>query len=101
MHGGINKMERKTKIIISLIVLIISSLSFLYIMNNMIKKNNQCINNPMLYVGEETYNFEQTLGSDLIPTCYCEGITWKVYFNKDGIYKENPLLKGGSTWEKE
>lgn len=85
-------MNQKTTYIIAVGVFILF-LIFAVVMMLLIKENSQCVASPLVY-GANTIETNDYL------MCSCQVGLQSFYFDKAGLYKENPLLsniqvKGG------
>jgi hypothetical protein len=83
--------QRTFYIIITATIIII--FTFAFMMALLIKENSRCVAEPLVYGARHIET------NDLL-LCSCQVGLQSFYFDKDGMYKENPLLsniqmKGG------
>ena len=69
----------------------------------LIRDNSQCSTNPLQFSAKLVEKGAQKVGINSSAICSCDIGNVRVYFDKDGVYSENPLLKGGNLtpWAKE
>lgn len=82
-------MNNRTIYIIAAITFIII-LAFAVVMVLLIKKNSECVGNPFTYAAQTVKDKE---GELINPLCSCQVGNDNFWFNNDGLYRENPLLK--------
>lgn len=75
--------------------MIFSALGFTFSMVKLIKENSECVQDPFTYVANRII-----IASDRIdvliaePVCKCDiGPAGAFYFDKEGIYKEDPRFE--------
>lgn len=76
------------------IAFVILSLIFGFVMAMMIKKNTQCIANPLVYGANHIKAIDPMTNITYYPMCSCKIANNDFYFDQDGLYNENPLLEG-------
>lgn len=74
-------------------VFVVLSCAFILIMAFIIRKNSECVANPFIYGAKKMYSLQPTTEIKTHPVCSCELGNINFYFDKDGTYNENPLLK--------
>lgn len=68
-------------------------LLFGVVMLVLINKNSQCVGNPLVYGVKQIETEDYVL-------CSCQVGPTNFYFDKDGLYKNNPLLQGINITER-
>ena len=86
-------MQVKDKSLIILLIIII--ILFGIVMLRLIKDNNTCSSNPLSYSAKLLEDKSKDLGINGYALCSCSIAHITIYFDKNGVYEENPLLKGG------
>lgn len=80
-------MDKKLLIIAAVTFIII--LAFGVVMAFLIKQNSECTQNPFVYGAK---NVKTQDGQPAFMVCSCQLEMGTFYFDKDGMYEENPLL---------
>lgn len=95
------KRKRNSIIIVIVVILWLSGLGFL--LSTTFKENSKCMKAPLQYSAELMEKAGEKSNINGIALCSCDIGNVRVYFDKDGVYSENPLLKGGNLtlWAKE
>ena len=86
-------MEIKKRICLILILVVICIMAFIFVLAKLVKENNQCMENLFVY-GANT--IVDNKGEIVYTLCFCPVGESGFYFDKDGMYKENPNLKHSS-----
>lgn len=95
--------RKRNKIILIIFVCVVWAFLIGALGIKILEENNKCMAKPLPYSAnmlEESAHKENING---IALCSCDIGNVRVYFDKDGVYSENPLLKGGNLtpWENE
>lgn len=83
-----------TKPIFWNIVIVICLLVFFFLMVVMIRKNNECSVNPFVYGAKEVYTIDSITKIETHPMCSCRLGNFNFYFDDNGTYNEDPILRG-------
>ena len=81
------KDRRNFLIIIGLVGIII--VLFIFVLAHIIKKNSQCIENPLVYAAQNYINVNSKTSTEK-PLFSCQVDSVYFYFDDEGIYESNP-----------
>lgn len=105
LAGGCGKMEKRkrNKLIVIIIIAIFWFLLSLFLLSKILNENSKCMANPLKYSAELIEKAGEKENINAMALCSCDIGNIRIYFDKDGVYSENPLLKGGNLtpWAKE
>lgn len=82
--------DKKVLKIIGVFILI-CILLFGFIMFKLIEKNNQCVKNPFVYSAKTIID---NSGNQIYSVCSCDVLGDEFYFDREGMYLNNPLFEG-------
>lgn len=83
-------MNHKKQIYLILAFIIICIFAFIFLLVKIIKVNSECMANPFVYGANKIVDSK---GEIIYSLCSCPIGDNEFYFDRWGIYKENPNLK--------
>ena len=83
-------MVNKTLIYLIIAFIVICMGAYLFLTTKIIKENSVCTQNPFTYAANTIIDQN---GNVIYYLCTCHIGTSEFYFDKEGVYKENPLIK--------
>lgn len=91
INPRIRKKNYKIYLILIGSLILITGLIFVYVMINLIEVNSLCVKNPFVYAAETIIDGNGEPIENALCSCSVEDKNF--YFDKEGMYKENPLLE--------
>ncbi len=83
------KFEQFRKLTLIIMFVIICVIAFILVMLQLVNVNSECVKNPFVYAANEIVDKK---GEIIYSVCSCDVGENRFYFDRNGMYKNNPLL---------